>query len=118
MSDDVQHAVLRIAGEALFNTAVHAEASTARLTLSYGDHLISLSIDDDGDGDPAHMRKVLRAATLGDLAGRHRGLANMATRATELGGGLRIRRSRLGGVRIGVEIPVTGATGSGTREAT
>lgn len=118
LPDDVQHAILRIAGEALFNTAVHAEASTARLTLSYGDHLISLSIDDDGDGDPAHMRKVLRAATLGDLAGRHRGLANMATRATELGGGLRIRRSRLGGVRIGVEIPVTGATGSGTREAT
>lgn len=52
------------------------------------------------------MRRVMRAAMLGDLAGRHRGLANMATRTEELGGTLRIRRSRLSGVRIAVEIPV------------
>ncbi|GAA3688363.1 MadS family sensor histidine kinase [Gordonia hankookensis] len=108
LPDDIQHAVLRIAGEALFNTAVHAEAAQARLTLTYGEATVHLSVDDDGLGDPGHLRKVLRAATLGDLAGRHRGLANMSARAAELGGTLRIRRSRLGGVRIGVEIPVDG----------
>ncbi|ROZ88929.1 sensor histidine kinase [Gordonia sp. OPL2] len=106
LPDDVQHAILRIAGEALFNTAVHADASTARVALVYGEDTIALRVDDDGCGDPAHMRKVMRAAMLGDLAGRHRGLANMATRTAELGGALRIRRSRLGGVRIAVEIPV------------
>ena len=105
LSDDAQHAILRIAGEGLFNTAVHAEATAARVVLSYGEREVTLTIDDDGRGDPGHMRRVMRAARLGDLAGRHRGLANMAARAEELGGELRIRRSRLGGVRIAVEIP-------------
>ncbi|MGC4934666.1 MadS family sensor histidine kinase [Gordonia sp. DT30] len=106
LPDDVQHAILRIAGEALFNTVVHAEATTARVVLTYGDHDVSLTVDDNGVGDPAHMRRVMRAATLGDLAGRHRGLANMSARARDLGGEFRIRRSRMGGVRVGVQIPV------------
>lgn len=46
---------------------------------------------------------------LGDLAGRHRGLANMAARTEELGGEFRIRRSRLGVIRIAVDLP-TGPT--------
>ncbi|MGW0038477.1 MadS family sensor histidine kinase [Gordonia sp. NPDC003376] len=105
LPDDLQHAILRIAGEALFNTAVHAEATRARVVLGYGDEDVALTVDDDGSGDPGHMRRVMRAAMLGDLAGRHRGLANMAGRAIDLGGDLRIRRSRLGGVRIAVDIP-------------
>lgn len=117
LPDDIQHAILRIAGEALFNTAVHAEAATARITLTYADDSVALSVDDDGRGDPAQMRRVMRAAMLGDLAGRHRGLANMNARTEELGGALRIRRSRLGGVRIWVEIPTgleeTGQDASG-----
>ena len=112
LPDDVQHAILRIAGEALFNTAVHAEATLARVVLTYGDHDVSLTVDDNGVGDPGHMRRVLRAATLGDLAGRHRGLANMSARARELGGEFRIRRSRIGGVRVGVEIPAGTVTES------
>ncbi|MFT4127717.1 MAG: histidine kinase [Gordonia sp. (in: high G+C Gram-positive bacteria)] len=112
LPDDLQHAILRIAGEALFNTAVHAEATAARVVLTYGDHEVSLSVDDDGTGDPGHLRRVLRAATLGDLAGRHRGLVNMATRARDLHGHLRIRRSRMGGVRVAVEIPDPGRAGA------
>ena len=107
--DDTQHAILRIAGEALFNTAVHADATTARIALTYGEGEVGLTIDDDGGGDPRHMRKVMQAAMLGDLAGRHRGLANMAARTEELGGEFRIRRSRLGGIRIAVDLP-TGPT--------
>ena len=49
---------------------------------------------------------LMKAAAHGDFAsGRRRGLANMASRAAELGGRLRIRRSTLGGVRIAVEVP-------------
>ena len=105
VSDDVQHAVLRIAGEALFNTAVHADATAARVVLGYTDTGVLLTVDDDGRGDPGHLRRVLRAAMPGDLAGRHRGLANMAGRAADLHGELRIRRSRMGGVRIAVTLP-------------
>ncbi|CAM3152197.1 signal transduction histidine kinase [Williamsia muralis] len=107
LAHDVQHAILRIAGEALFNTAVHAQATNARVVLFYSESDVRLTVDDDGSGDPEYMRRVMRAATVGDLAGRHHGLANMRSRAVELSGDLRIRRSRLGGVRIVVEIPTT-----------
>ncbi|PXW29897.1 UNVERIFIED_CONTAM: signal transduction histidine kinase [Williamsia faeni] len=105
LSHELQHAILRIAGEALFNTAIHARAAHAKVALTYGEDDVRLTVDDDGTGDPDHMRRVMRAATVGDLSGRHHGLANMRSRALELGGDLRILRSRLGGVRVVVEIP-------------
>ncbi|UQE76353.1 histidine kinase [Gordonia sp. PP30] len=104
---DVQHALLRIAGESLFNAAMHADTGQVTVTLVYADNRVSLAVDDDGDGDPGLLRGRLRAAAAGDLgSGRGRGLFNMASRAEELGGTLRIRRSRSGGVRIAVEIPI------------
>lgn len=106
LADDVQHALLRIAGEALFNAAIHARATEVVVTLTYAPDRVSLAVDDDGVGDPDHLRRVLRTATLGDLAaGRHRGLANMSSRAAELGGELRIRRSRSGGIRVAATLP-------------
>ncbi|MFT3662987.1 MAG: histidine kinase [Gordonia sp. (in: high G+C Gram-positive bacteria)] len=103
---EVQHALLRIAGESLFNAARHADATRVTVLLGFADGRITLSIDDDGTGDPEHLRVLLRASSSGDFAaGRRRGLANMSSRATELGGSMRIRRSRLGGVRISVEVP-------------
>lgn len=109
LTDDVQHALLRIAGEALFNAAIHARAAEVTVTLTYAPEQVSLSVDDDGVGDPEHLRRVLRTASLGDLAaGRHRGLANMASRAAELDGEIRIRRSRAGGIRVTAILP-TGA---------
>lgn len=106
LADDVQHALLRIAGEGLFNAAIHSHAGRVAVTLTYRPDRVGLAVDDDGVGDPDHLRRVLRTASLGDLtAGRHRGLANMSSRAAELGGELRIRRSRLGGIRIGAVLP-------------
>ncbi len=49
---------------------------------------------------------MLKLADGNDLDGRHRGLANMKTRAHELGGTLEVRRARIGGVRVAVRIPV------------
>ncbi|MFT4396586.1 MadS family sensor histidine kinase [Gordonia lacunae] len=107
LADEVQHALLRIAGEALFNAAVHARAHQVTVTLTYSADTVGLSVDDDGIGDPEHLRRVMRTASLGDLtAGRHRGLANMSYRAAELGGELRIRRSRIGGIRVAVTLPI------------
>nr|WP_281378475.1 GAF domain-containing sensor histidine kinase [Gordonia humi] len=106
LSGDVQHAVLRIAGEALFNAALHARATRVAVTLNYDDAGVRLLVDDDGIGDPVALRTVMRAAERGDVtSGRHRGLANMASRATEQGGEFAIRRSRLGGVRIVAHVP-------------
>lgn len=100
-----EHGLLRIAGEALFNTAVHAGAHRAVVRLAYRAGHVFLSIADDGQGDPAHLRLMLRLAENNDVDGRHRGLANMAARAREHGGVLEIRKARIGGVRISVRIP-------------
>ncbi|MGW0042126.1 MadS family sensor histidine kinase [Rhodococcus sp. NPDC003348] len=106
LSGEVEHALLRIAGEALFNTAVHADARRAVLRLTYRPTEVGLAVDDDGTGDPIRIRAALRKAVAGDVDGHHRGLANMATRARELGGDLTVRRARIGGVRVAVTLPM------------
>ena len=102
---EVEHALLRIAGEALFNAAVHAHATRAVLRLAYRTDSVALSVADDGDGDPAALRAMLRDTEAIDRDGRHRGLANMKNRALELGGSLAIRRARIGGVQVSVTLP-------------
>ncbi|GAA1092199.1 MULTISPECIES: MadS family sensor histidine kinase [Tsukamurella] len=110
LSAAVEHALLRIAGEALFNVAVHAGAERATVTLRYGSGHVDLAVDDDGAGDPAVLRERLRTSLGRDVDGHGRGLANMADRAAECGGSLAIRRSRLHGIRIQVTLPVEEAS--------
>ncbi|MFZ2174409.1 MAG: GAF domain-containing sensor histidine kinase [Rhodococcus sp. (in: high G+C Gram-positive bacteria)] len=106
LSGDTEHALLRIAGEALFNAAVHANATRAVVQLTYSADSVLLSVADDGDGDPKRMRLMLRMAADSDLDGRHRGLANMQARTHELGGTLEVARARIGGVRVAARIPL------------
>ncbi|GAA3815858.1 MULTISPECIES: MadS family sensor histidine kinase [Amycolatopsis] len=103
---EAEHSLLRITGEALFNTVMHTNAARARIRLDYRADSIRLSIADDGDGDPAQLRRMLRLSSATDLAGAHRGLANMRARTEELGGTLSIRRSRIGGILLLLEIPL------------
>ena len=104
-----EQSLARVAGEALFNTAVHAHATRVVVRLMYEPERIRLSVADDGHGDPAVLRRMLRLEMAGDSDGRHRGLNNMAVRAAELGGALTLRRARLGGVRV--EVSVAGGAG-------
>ncbi|PXY31490.1 sensor histidine kinase [Prauserella muralis] len=104
-----EHALLRITGEALFNIVTHTTATQAVVVLHYRTGRVTLTVSDDGDGDPAHLRRTLRLATATDLAGGHRGLANMLARVDELGGTLSIRRARIGGILLAVEVPVAAA---------
>ena len=101
----VEHALLRIAGEALFNTAMHGNATRAIVRLSYGAAAVALSISDDGNGDPDKLRLALRLAAATDVDGHHRGLANMRDRAREHGGTFDVQRSRIGGIRVVARIP-------------
>ncbi len=101
---EVEHALLRIAGEALFNTAMHGNATRAQLRLTYSELGVSLAIA-DGTGDPAKMRLILQLAEATDVDGRHRGLANMRARAGEHGGTFEVHRARIGGVRVVARIP-------------
>jgi signal transduction histidine kinase len=106
---ECEQSLFRIAGEALFNTAVHADASRAVVRLAYGGGRVRLTISDDGSGSPEEVRRNLRAASVSCRSGEHRGLVNMAARARELGGTLTFRRARLGGLQVQVDIPTQGA---------
>ncbi len=65
-----------------------------------------MTVDDDGGGDPAALRTLLRVAAAGDVDGRHRGLVNMAARVEELDGTFAMQRSRLGGLRTQVKVRI------------
>jgi signal transduction histidine kinase len=105
LPSEVEHGLLRIAGEALFNTAVHGQATRAIVRLTYRPDTVTLSISDDGTGEPEKLRMMLRLTEATDVDGHHRGLANMRARAQEMGGRFDVQRSRLGGVRVVVRIP-------------
>ena len=106
LSAECEQSLFRIAGEALFNTAVHAEASRAVVRLAYTCGSVRLTISDDGNGRPEEVRRSLRAASAAP-SGEHRGLVNMQARARELGGTVAFRRARLGGLQVQVEIPLS-----------
>lgn len=103
---EAEHSLLRLTGEALFNTVSHARAGRAAVRLRYAEDHIVLTVSDDGIGDPAQLRRTMRLAQETDLGGRHRGLANMLARSDELGGTLSIRRARIGGITLRLEIPL------------
>jgi len=106
LPSDAERSLFRVAGEALFNAAVHAQGTVAVVRLAFRKDRLVLSVSDDGIGDPEHVRRSLRVAAAGDLDGSHRGLANMAERAREIGGTLRIRRAPQGGIRLEVGVPL------------
>jgi signal transduction histidine kinase len=105
LPSETEHALLRIAGEALFNTAMHGNATRAIVRLAYRPATVTLSISDDGTGEPERLRMMLRLADAADVDGRHRGLANMCARAREHGGTFEVQRSRIGGVRVVATVP-------------
>ncbi|ANY10043.1 histidine kinase [Pseudonocardia sp. HH130630-07] len=104
-----EQSLFRIAGEALFNTAMHASATRAVVRLAYQPERVRLSISDDGGAAPEEIRRTLRAAPVRGPSGEHRGLVNMDARAREMGGMLRFRRSRIGGLQVRVDVPLGAA---------
>ncbi len=109
----VEQSVLRWTGEALFNAAAHGQATCALVRLRYLPGAVTISVSDNGTGDPAQLRRALRLSSGGDLSGLHRGLANMLDMSEDLGGTLSIRHSRAGGVllRLDIPLPLPGALG-------
>jgi signal transduction histidine kinase len=94
-----QHALFHIAQEAMFNVARHAGARAVWVDLAYRPDAVTLTVADDGVGDPGAIRRRLARAAPG-------GLVNIRERARELHGTARVLPRRGGGVRVRVRVPV------------
>lgn len=84
---DTEHALLRIAQEALNNAMRHAPGAAVRVTLRAGAKTVTLRVRDAGPGfNPAALPRTRRGM----------GLATMRERADEIGARLAIRSSASG----------------------
>lgn len=88
----------RIAGEALFNIALHAKARSVEIATGFGEHQLNLRICDDGVGIPP---EVLAA---GHKPG-HFGLVGMRERAERIGGTLSVEAAAGQGTVVKLTLP-------------
>jgi signal transduction histidine kinase len=100
LSTPYEVALLRVAQAALANTAQHARARHAEVTLSYLDTAVALDVVDDGVG----FTPVDDTGT--DYEGF--GLRGMRSRARELGGDLTVESAPGDGTAVVVSLPLDG----------
>jgi signal transduction histidine kinase len=95
----VDLAAFRIVQEALTNVTRHAgRPATATVLVAYGDHDLTVQVDDDGEGvDRAHPN------------GGGNGIRGMRERAATLGGELTAGPRPGGGFRVSAQLPLDGA---------
>ncbi|MFD9814951.1 sensor histidine kinase [Streptomyces sp. NPDC059080] len=99
LHDELEATLLRIAQEALGNTARHAAATRVGVTLSYMGDEVSLDIRDDGRGfDPLALPP--RSATGGF------GLGGMRARAERVAGTVDIESEPGGGTAVSARVPL------------
>jgi signal transduction histidine kinase len=95
----VDLAAYRIVQEALTNVARHAGPATATVRVTYGEHDVTVQVDDDGGGRPG----VTQPPASGN------GIAGMAERVAALGGELDAGPRPEGGFRVRARFPLDGA---------
>lgn len=93
--------LLRIAQGAVGNVAKHAQATRARITVSYSDDAVRVDIVDNGVGFDVKAVES-RPAGLG-----HIGLSAMKRRAEEVSGEVVIESSPGNGTAVSVSVPLT-----------
>jgi nitrate/nitrite-specific signal transduction histidine kinase len=95
---DAEVALFHICREALYNVFKHAHADHVDVHLTFGPDAVRLSVTDDGVGlDAADAAEDAPTVTFG--------LANMRSRADELGGRLTIEPGGVRGTRVTARIP-------------
>jgi signal transduction histidine kinase/ligand-binding sensor domain-containing protein len=94
----VSEEIRRIAGEALFNVARHAQANAVDAIISFAAQTLSVQIRDDGVGIPADVVEAGRKAD-------HFGLIGMRERAERIGAALSIASEPGKGSEITIVMP-------------
>ena len=100
LSQEKELLIFRIVQEALRNTAKHAQASKAEVTIEFQENKITVTISDDGIGFQLPEQLGIMPYT-GKL-----GLAGMQERARLLGGSLKLKSELGKGTTVSVEAPI------------
>jgi signal transduction histidine kinase len=87
--------LIRVVHEGLSNVRRHAAATSSKITLTRADGMLRLYIENDDD-----------ALTEGEASGEPFVPGSIAERARELGGSVRVERSRDGRTVVKVEVPL------------
>lgn len=96
----VEVTVYRIVQESLNNTVKHAQARTARVSVTRTGNELVVTVQDDGHGFAAQPTQKL-------MADGHLGLAGMRERAALLGGSLNIESKPDAGTLVRACLPIT-----------
>jgi signal transduction histidine kinase len=107
LAPEARRSLFQVASECVFNAAVHGGARRAVIRVSYDPGVVVLCVADDGRGKAKTLRKIIRGEVPGAGGGYHLGLADIAARAEEMGWVVRADPSDLGGITIGVLLPVS-----------
>jgi signal transduction histidine kinase len=99
LPSEVDLAAFRIVQEAVTNVARHAGPATAMVRVAYGDHDVTVQVDDDG-----------RGGSPSPTVGGGSGITGMRERTIALGGRLQVGPRPDGGFRVRAELPVDGTT--------
>jgi signal transduction histidine kinase len=103
----VDLAAFRIVQEALTNVTRHAGPATATVHIAYGDHGLTLRVDDDGKGVESAFGRQLTDSDQQSWSGN--GIKGMRERAAALGGELAAGPRPGGGFRVSAHLPLNGA---------
>jgi signal transduction histidine kinase len=101
----VDLAAYRIVQEALTNVHRHAGPATATVRVLYGDHDLTVQVDDDGKGVESASG---RQPTDSDRQVRRSGITGMRERVAALGGELEAGLRPEGGFRVLAHLPLDG----------
>jgi signal transduction histidine kinase len=98
---DLETALYRIAQNAVFNSAKHAEASSINISLTEKNGILHLVIEDNGRGFDASKVSIAKL-----VERNHHGLSDMTSYAAAFCGQLLIKSQIGAGTRIEAHVPV------------
>jgi signal transduction histidine kinase len=99
VGSEIAEDAYRIVAEAIHNVVKHAEAGAVTVRVGVRDHVLTVSVADDGRG-----LRAARAAAAGGSDGY--GLTSMRERAERWGGTLRVRQRSAAGTAVRAVIPL------------